>query len=511
MLVTCICVCHDKPDLAHEAIGSILSQTYPHWQALVIDSGVLYDAGYYEQFPWRTDRRIRLFRSNETPELRRTKAMAPWCFNEAFRRGWVKGELVVYLCDDDILYPNAFETFVSNCRRNPDAQAMYASQDLGMIYPNGWRALVGERRASGIGGRICRGRPMDSEVDYLQFCHRTEVLRQFPNDEYWPEEKATEEHADGIFMERIGSYVPIHPIDVKVSQNRRTPRSANVGLPALHLADCLANGIPLLPGCTQQADDTPTGSDLPLVTVCVSPRRQDLIASQTYPRLEVLVADTESAAELNSLLAKARGKYLLHVKSAHSACPDAIERMVIRMRARPNLSAVTSYLAAFESDGDLESASLKNVRSPAMYRTADLRAVGGFDDGHEWAVFSKLVNSGRSVDILPEHLFFCSAPSVLQPFVDADRAMAAEKLELWSAMAGYEKRLSEMSLEYQRLQARLGLLRYRIVDALHALLRHIPGAAGALKRIFRGIGKLFGRRIRFAKAAECEPAILIQN
>ena len=42
---------------------------------------------------------------------------------------------------------------------------------------------------------------------------------------WWPEEKATEDHADGIFMERIGFVTPILPIDVKVSQNRRTPRS----------------------------------------------------------------------------------------------------------------------------------------------------------------------------------------------------------------------------------------------------------------------------------------------
>src|SRR5262249_55586564 len=153
-------------------------------------------------------------------------------------------------------------------------------------------------------------------------------------------------------------------------------------------------------------------------------------------------------------------------------------------------------------NGDNRRASLKNVHGPVLYRTADLRAVGGFDDAHAWATFVKLINSGRHVEILPEHLFFCSAPSALQPFVDADRAMAAEKSMLWSAMASYEKRLSEMALEYQRLQARLGLLRYRIVDALYALLKRIPGAAGALKKILRGVGRLFARQ----SAASVSPA-----
>jgi GT2 family glycosyltransferase len=227
MLVSILCVCHNKPDLAHEAIQSILDQSYPTWQALIVDSGLLYDSGYYEGFPWRHDPRIQLIRSTETPALRRTKAMAPWCFNECFRRGLVSGDLVMYLCDDDILYPNAFETFVSYTSKNPHVKAMYASQDIGMIWPNGKRAIVGERRATTPAGRSCSGRVLDCEVDYLQLCHKREILRYFPDDEYWPEDKETETHADGIFMERIGAIVPIYPIDVKVSQNRRTPQSLN--------------------------------------------------------------------------------------------------------------------------------------------------------------------------------------------------------------------------------------------------------------------------------------------
>ncbi len=240
MLVSCICVCHNKPDLTHEAIQSILNQSYPHWQALVVDSGVLYDAGYYDHFPWRCDRRVKLIRSDETDEMRRTKAMAPWCYNECFRKGLVSGDLVMYLCDDDILYPNAFATFVSYCRQNPDALAMYAGQDIAVIYPNGWRAIVGERRATLPGGRSCNGRRMDGHVDYLQFCHKASILELFPDQEYWPEGKDSETHADGIFMERVGERVPIHPIDVKVSQNRRTMHSLNAPLKSFTLIECMA-------------------------------------------------------------------------------------------------------------------------------------------------------------------------------------------------------------------------------------------------------------------------------
>jgi glycosyltransferase involved in cell wall biosynthesis len=245
LLVTCICVCHDKPDFAHEAIQSIVNQRYENWEALIVDSGVLFDAGYYDRLAWRKDARVKLIRSQETEGIRRTKAMAPWCFNECFRRGLVTGDLVMYLCDDDLLYPNAFETFATQFGLNPEAQAMYASQDIGVIHPNGWRAIVGERRATLPGGKHCNGRAMDCHVDYLQFCHRTEVLRMFPDKEYWPERKATESHADGIFMERIGDRVTIHPIDVKVSQNRRTLQSTYDPASPFTIIECMANGVPL--------------------------------------------------------------------------------------------------------------------------------------------------------------------------------------------------------------------------------------------------------------------------
>jgi hypothetical protein len=228
VLVTCIVVSHDKPDLCHEAIQSLADQTHPEWQGLVIDSGVLHDHGYFDRFPWSRDTRLTFLRSGETPRIRRTRAMAPWCFNECFRRGLVRGDLVMYLCDDDLLYPNAFQTFVSYAEAHPDVLAMYASQDIGMIYPDGSRAVVGERRAAGLAGKCCRGRTLDCQVDYLQFCHRRAILQSFRGKDYWPEGKSTEAHADGIFMDRCGSVAPVHPIDVKVSQNRRTPGSTYV-------------------------------------------------------------------------------------------------------------------------------------------------------------------------------------------------------------------------------------------------------------------------------------------
>lgn len=227
-VLSCLVVSHNKPQYLTQAIQSLLDQTFGNWEAIIMDSGVLYDHGYFDQQPWRRDPRIRIVKSGETPDMRREKAMAPWCWNECHRRGLVRGELVVYLCDDDVWYPNAFQTFVDFFRIHPFAMAMYASEDYGLVLSDGKLVLLGERRASSVGGRSCQGRTMDCQVDYLQFCHRERVLRLFTSDEYWPESLETRSHADGVFMERVGTYVPLYPHDVKVGLNRRTPESTYI-------------------------------------------------------------------------------------------------------------------------------------------------------------------------------------------------------------------------------------------------------------------------------------------
>ncbi len=177
--ISILIVSHNKPRLLPEAVASVLGQTFSEWQGILIDSGSLHDRGFFDEFAWSSDPRLRIMRSGETPALRRRKAMAPWCFNECFRRGWVQGELVMYLCDDDILYPEAFATFVEAFKKNSAAMAMYASQDIGWIGPDGRCEIVGERRACASGGKKCAGRIMDCQVDYLQLCHRRSALRRF--------------------------------------------------------------------------------------------------------------------------------------------------------------------------------------------------------------------------------------------------------------------------------------------------------------------------------------------
>jgi glycosyltransferase involved in cell wall biosynthesis len=241
---TCLVLSHNKPVQMTEAIASLLAQTFTDWEAVVVDSGVLYDQGFYDQSPVLRDRRFRLVRSAETEELRRTCTIASWCFNECFRSSLVRGAYVTYLCDDDLLYPNAFQAFHDHILGNPAVQAMYASVDMTAVTSGGHKFRLRELIADEIKGRCCGGGPLDCCVDYLQLCHRADLLGCFPDDEYWPEDRAVMTHADGVFLEKIGAYVPIYPVPAKIGQNRKVPSSLNEGgerLDLLYRIQCLEN------------------------------------------------------------------------------------------------------------------------------------------------------------------------------------------------------------------------------------------------------------------------------
>ncbi len=234
---TCIVLSHNKPAYVADAIGSVAGQTFADWEAVVFDSGALFDQGFFRELPVMADPRVRLLRSWETAELRQTRTIASWCFNECFRKHLVRGQYVTYLCDDDVLYANAFHDFHRHIQDHPGTLAMYGAIDMTVINARGEQYFFQEMGAGEVRGQCCGGGRLDGHVDYLQLCHHVDVLKGFPTAEYWPEDRAVIRHADGVFMERIGSLVPLQPVPAKIGANRKVPESLNDGGETLNLLE----------------------------------------------------------------------------------------------------------------------------------------------------------------------------------------------------------------------------------------------------------------------------------
>ena len=71
--VTCIIISHNKPKYVCEVIDSVYKQTFSNWRAIVFDSGVLYDSGYFNNLQIMKDPRFMLIRSWETEEIKKSK------------------------------------------------------------------------------------------------------------------------------------------------------------------------------------------------------------------------------------------------------------------------------------------------------------------------------------------------------------------------------------------------------------------------------------------------------
>ncbi len=61
-LFTCIVISHNKPAYVTEALASLAAQTFGEWEAIVFDSGVLYDREFFDDLPFFDDPRFRLVR-----------------------------------------------------------------------------------------------------------------------------------------------------------------------------------------------------------------------------------------------------------------------------------------------------------------------------------------------------------------------------------------------------------------------------------------------------------------
>lgn len=217
--VGCILISHNKPNFVFEALNSVLAQDYPYWQLLIVDTGSL------AEILAVSDNRVQVIISEETEQIRKSVAVASWCFNTYLPR--LNTDLIVYLCDDDVFYPNAFRDFAQFLGRNPNIMACYGSEDYGIYRVGDFPKITGQRVAKEIGGKGFSR--MDCKVDYLQLCHRQSLLKMLSHP-WWPDDLRHKRHLDGLFLEKIGAITPVYPMPVKIGMNRRTTQSINVPL-----------------------------------------------------------------------------------------------------------------------------------------------------------------------------------------------------------------------------------------------------------------------------------------
>jgi glycosyltransferase involved in cell wall biosynthesis len=112
-LVSVLISTYNRPRYVREAVGSILRQTYPNFEVILVRDGGKPVGDIVGEFG---DRRLIFIDRDHNRGL-------PYSFNEALSRA--KGRYIAYLGDDDIYYPNHLEVLVNTLDGQDRYQVAY--------------------------------------------------------------------------------------------------------------------------------------------------------------------------------------------------------------------------------------------------------------------------------------------------------------------------------------------------------------------------------------------------
>ena len=124
--ISIILVSHDRPEYLTEAINSMLSQTYPCWELLVMDySNARYDEVKKVLDDFQKDKRIRVFYHREYDPKN-----ISICWNEAL--DLMTGDYWGLLDDDDTKMPDFAQITTKVLNENPGIEAVaYGTKNIG--------------------------------------------------------------------------------------------------------------------------------------------------------------------------------------------------------------------------------------------------------------------------------------------------------------------------------------------------------------------------------------------
>lgn len=214
LLCTVILTAARQRDLVHESIASVRAQTTDSWQLLVVDAGELAAEGAYDRYA--SDARVSVMTTGETAAQRRSLGIQGWAINEAWRRGRVRGDLVVCLCDDDTLDPGWLSQVLGAARAHPDQSAWYGQAERWAVAGDGRQQLLGVLDAEGDAGPDL---PLRGRIDGMQLCCRRSAWMP------WPEDRRRRREADGYWMDSIAVKTIVRRLAALAGRHRHTPLS----------------------------------------------------------------------------------------------------------------------------------------------------------------------------------------------------------------------------------------------------------------------------------------------
>jgi len=215
MLLTIILTSYNRPRLIRRTLVSLIQQTDPRWECLVLDDGSNQET-LDVLAPFVNDKRFQMMTFRTTPEERAATARYATLLNMV----QVSNGIVGYLCDNVEYKPRLVSRVNSFFLTNPNAFSGYVLQYRDIwARENDGEGPDGERRIAHsvetnmipilprIQAEQIPAGKIKMELDHSQVFHRA------PIDLKWDESLEAKACGDGIFFEQMAEkYGPIRAI-----------------------------------------------------------------------------------------------------------------------------------------------------------------------------------------------------------------------------------------------------------------------------------------------------------
>ncbi|MGG0027892.1 glycosyltransferase family A protein [Bacillus safensis subsp. osmophilus] len=218
MKVSVILTSYNKPDFIDRVLKSMVEQTYPNWELLIMDDGS--EQSTIEKIqPYLSDERIQLYSHTVHPAKRLLTARYATLINEALTR--ITGELICYLTDDTVYHKNRLLKMVDVFRSNPHVDIVYSSQRVVHVDQHLVETMSYVREA----GQILEHASF--QVDHCSVMHRSCLLPLIHEKygQYWDDEPKHWHHADSVFWMRLNHFAAFFPLKDVLDTTYKTPHS----------------------------------------------------------------------------------------------------------------------------------------------------------------------------------------------------------------------------------------------------------------------------------------------
>lgn len=200
---------YNRPKRIRDAVASVQEQSYTNWELFIVDDNSNEQTQRVLAQIESQEPRCTLLHSGVDEKDRFRTTRYATCINLAIPR--LTGDLVTYLTDDDVYYPQRFEKMVSVFQSNPEIYIVYGRQRLagindGRIVPLGTRELVGITRSPA------------NHVDHCSVMHRRSCFAMVPR---WNDDEGLWCAADSIFFSELAKYWAFYPIDFITDEHRQ--------------------------------------------------------------------------------------------------------------------------------------------------------------------------------------------------------------------------------------------------------------------------------------------------